>query len=125
MTNLHPEQFQDLNEFVRDIKIYHGSPSTHLQPGDIIKSPKPNVNSWDRGKVFGTDNPAWARMYANKNTRPSYTATETDGAIYEVEPVGALERFTDEQVNKAFKDMGVPYTAEYAADAWRVLGRYE
>lgn len=114
MSNLHPEQFQDLNEFVRDIKIYHGSPSTNLQPGDVIKPPRP-----ERGetRVFGTNNAAWARMYADKDGNK--------GAIYQVEPVGSLHRFTDEQVNKAFKDMGVPYTAEYAADAWRVVDRYE
>jgi len=114
MRNLHPEQFQDLNEFIDNVKIYHGSPLTHFKPGDVIR---PRVANGGEKRVSGTNNYAWARMYANKG--------DTVGAIYEVEPVGALDRFTDEQVNKAFKNMGVPYTAEYAADAWRVIGRYE
>lgn len=119
MSNLHPEQFQDLNEFVRDIKIYHGTPATHLQPGDVIKPPRPRTANGTPhdGRVFGTNNPHWARMYAGKD--------ENEGAIYEVEPIGALHRYTDTDVDKSFKQLDIPFTAEYAADAWRVLGRYE
>lgn len=97
--------------------IYHGSPNTELKVGDILDSEGPH-NSEREGYVYGTNNPAWAEMYANKHG--------TEGRVYRVAPVGKLETYVDDQVTSGFSDPrngAIEGTVEHRAPRWRVIGR--
>jgi hypothetical protein len=132
LENLHPEQFQNLEEFQNHYPtIYHGSPDNTLKVGDVIK-PWGNLPPEERAEearkypnqnaVYGTNNYKWAHeIYASiaKANQPDLPLNHV-AAVYEVEPLGALQRFTDDSVYRGFKEQGDEGTFEYSAPAWKI-----
>jgi len=98
----------------QQFKWYHGT-TEKLEPGQYIVPPKGNprakqktrkeASAYDRSKVYVANNYGVAYMYATPQDKPP-------GYVYEVEPVGKVERDPDPFVGKV---------GAHQADAARVI----